>query len=541
MAVRNRVLSVLAVDDESQILTAIEDLLEENYLVVTTTDPLKGLENLEKHKFSVILSDQCMPRLTGDEFFAKARLISDASRVLITGYADVSAAQRAVNHGKIFAYVSKPWDPAGLLKTIDEGVQHHQLVRDLELSRERKLSLDAARAGVWSWTPETGDVIWDEAMQLLYGLRVDAFSGVFEEWTRLIHPDDLPGFEAAAKSSVQSGLDFDASFRALHGADTWRHFHAQAIPVRDEAGRVARLTGLCLDVTEQKETESRLRLYAENLRTAQKAQAAQIREIDRQKKELERRTAELDATNQELKNFAAVAAHDLKEPLRTIAFHTSLLEEDLGDQITKDVQAHILSIRNLSKRLSHLIDAILNYMRLGHEGVTLAPRNLGAIVAEVVQILKPMLNEQAIRVETSGGLPTVLCDPDLIGEVFHNLITNAVKYNDKKEKWVEIGVEPGGAGGTDEFAVIRVRDNGIGIDPAHADRVFQMFRRLHGRDDFGGGTGVGLTTVKRIVELHRGRIWFESAPGQGTTFLFTLKRAHSDSILPPRMAGGDDS
>jgi signal transduction histidine kinase len=527
MAVRNQVCSVLAVDDEPQILTAIEDLLEENYAVVTTTDPVKGLENLERQKFSVILSDQRMPRLTGDEFFAKARLISDASRVLITGYADVSAAQRAVNHGKIFAYVSKPWDPAGLLKTVDEGVEHHLLVRDLELSHERRLSLDAARAGVWSWNPETGDVIWDETMQLLYGLAADAFSGVFEEWTRLIHPEDLPGFEAAAQSSVRSGSDFDATFRALHGSDIWRHFHAQAIPTLDDAGRIVRLTGLCLDVTEQKETENRLRRYAESLKKAQQAQAAQITEIDRQRRELERRTAELDATNQELKNFAAVAAHDLKEPLRTIAFHTSLLEEDLGEQIGEDVQTHLLSIRNLSKRLSHLIDAILNYMRLGHDGVTLAPKNLNDIVEDVINILKPTLTERQIQVQTTGKLPTVLCDRDLIGEVFHNLITNAAKYNDKEEKRIDIGVEDNSAAGTDQFAVIRVSDNGIGIDPAHNERVFQMFRRLHGRDEFGGGTGVGLTTVKRIIELHRGRIWFESAPGQGTIFRFTLKRAGS--------------
>jgi signal transduction histidine kinase len=526
MAARSRVNKVLAVDDEPQILTAIEDLLEENYSVVTTTDPLKGLENLERQKFSVILSDQRMPRLTGDEFFAKARLISDASRVLITGYADITAAQRAVNFGKIFAYVSKPWDPVGLMKTVDEGVQHQQLLRDLELSRERRLSLDAARAGVWSWNPETGDVIWDEAMQTLHGITAESFTGAFEEWTRLIHPEDVAGFEAAVLTSVRNGAELDAAFRALHGRDAWRHFRAQAVPVRDDQGRVIRLTGLCLDVTEQKETENRLRRYAEGLQKAQQAQTAQIMEIERQRKELERRTSELAATNQELKNFAAVAAHDLKEPLRTIAFHTSLLEEELGEQAGDNIQAHIHSIRNLSKRLSHLIDAILHYMRLGHEGVTLVPRDLSGIVADVVQILRPMLEERRIQVKTSVNLPRVMCDPDLIGEVFHNLITNAAKYNDKEERWIEIGAAENDEAGA--FAEIRVSDNGIGIDPAHNDRVFQMFRRLHGRDEFGGGTGVGLTTVKRIVELHRGRIWLESAPGRGTTFRFTLKRANSE-------------
>ena len=267
MATRTSVASILAVDDEPQILTAIGDLLEDDYVVVTTTDPLRGLRDLERQRFSVILSDQRMPHLTGDEFLARARRISDASRVLITGYADISAAQRAVNYGKIFAYVSKPWDPVGLKKVVDEGVQQHQLVRDLELAHERKLSLDAARAGVWSWNPDTGDVIWDETMQRLYGLADDAFCGVFEEWTQLIHPEDLPRFRAAAGDAAHNGCEFDATFRALQGENDWRHFRAQAIPVRDDGGRVIRLTGLCLDVTEQKETENRLRRYADRLQS----------------------------------------------------------------------------------------------------------------------------------------------------------------------------------------------------------------------------------------------------------------------------------
>ena len=518
--------SVLAVDDERQILTAIEDLLEENYSVTTTTDPFEGLKCLEQNRYSLILSDQRMPSLAGDEFLARARRLSNASRILVTGYADISAAQRAVNNGRIFAYVSKPWDPIALRKVVDEGIQHHRLLCDLELSQERKISLDAARAGVWSWNRATNQLIWDEAMHRLFSLSDEGFSGLVSDWTnwtKLIHPDDLPGFEAAAEGAVRGESEFDAYFRALRNGEAWRHFHVQAIAVRDDEQTV-RLTGLCVDVTAEKETEIRLRRYAESVRHAQQAQAEQFKEIDRQKRELEKRAEELAASNRELESFAAVAAHDLKEPLRNIAFHTSLLEEDLGEQINEDIQAHTLAIRKLSMRLSHLIDAILNYMRLGHEDPVLVPRDLNEIVADVIHILRSTLADQEIQMRTIGAMPTVLCDPDLIGEVFHNLVSNAAKYNDKDEKWIEIAAE-GGAGENDEFAVIRVSDNGIGIDPTQRDRVFQLFRRLHGRDEFGGGTGVGLTTAKRIVELHQGRIWCESEPGQGTTFRFTLKLA----------------
>lgn len=525
MAVQNHACNILAVDDEPQILTAIEDLLEEDYFVITTTDPLEGLQSLEKQKFAVILSDQHMPHLTGDAFLAKARRLSDASRVLITGYADVSAAQRAVNYGKIFAYVSKPWDPAGLKKIVDEGVQHHQLIRDLELSHERRLSLDAARAGTWSWNIGTGVIVWDEAMKRQYGLLGEALSFAVDEWTKLIHQQDLPEFEAAAQTSARDGADLDVTFRALYGPRTWRYFHVQALSVRDDEGKVIRLTGLSLDVTEQKLAEKRLRRYAERLLGAQQAQAVQIKEIDRQKRELEKRTSQLDASNRELQNFAAVAAHDLKEPLRTIAFHTSLLEEGLGEELDEESKTHILAVRNLSKRLSHLIDAILNYMRLGQDELTLIPKDLHGIVEDVISVLDVTLKDQQVCLTLSGEWPTVLCAPDLLGEVFHNLITNSIKYNDKQQKRIEIGVEGNVVSGTETLIGIYVRDNGIGIDPSQGDRVFQMFRRLHRRDEFGGGTGVGLTMVKRIVELHRGRIWFDSKPGEGTTFRFTLKLA----------------
>lgn len=127
-------------------------------------------------------------------------------------------------------------------------------------------------------------------------------------------------------------------------------------------------------------------------------------------------------------------------------------------------------------------------------------------------------------------LPTVLCDRVRIGEVFRNLITNAMKYNDKPEKWVEIGVVNDGGmdhdgGVVNDHYVFYVRDNGIGIQEKHQDTIFRIFKRLHTRDKFGGGTGVGLTIVKKIIERHKGRIWVESTQGEGATFKFTLGKA----------------
>src|SRR6202041_315544 len=123
-------------------------------------------------------------------------------------------------------------------------------------------------------------------------------------------------------------------------------------------------------------------------------------------------------------------------------------------------------------------------------------------------------------VRISVPLPVVQCDRIRIGEIFRNLITNAVKYNDKNEKWIEIGFQSEQASG--EVTEFYVRDNGIGIREKHRDSVFRIFKRLQARDKFGGGTGVGLTIVKKLVERHGGRIWVESEFGVGTTFYFTL-------------------
>jgi light-regulated signal transduction histidine kinase (bacteriophytochrome) len=135
-----------------------------------------------------------------------------------------------------------------------------------------------------------------------------------------------------------------------------------------------------------------------------------------------------------------------------------------------------------------------------------------------LESLQITLREEAVEVRAPRPLPTVRCDQVRVREVFHNLVTNAIKYNDKPHKWVEIGWQDGGDGPP----VFYVRDNGIGMQQRHHDAIFRMFKRLHGRDKYGGGTGVGLTIVKKIVERHGGRIRVESSVGEGTTFYFTL-------------------
>ena len=176
-----------------------------------------------------------------------------------------------------------------------------------------------------------------------------------------------------------------------------------------------------------------------------------------------------------------------------------------------------------------MIEGLLHYSRLGREEMESEATDLNELVRRVVQSLTPRLDELGVTVRVCGLLPTVAVNPVMMQEVFANLLTNAMKYNDKDEKWIEIGkvtqveplsrVEQEVAKG---HVVLYVRDNGIGIPVQHIDTVFQIFRRLHGRDQYGGGTGVGLTIARKIVERHDGQIWVDSEPRQGSTFFIAI-------------------
>jgi light-regulated signal transduction histidine kinase (bacteriophytochrome) len=178
--------------------------------------------------------------------------------------------------------------------------------------------------------------------------------------------------------------------------------------------------------------------------------------------------------------------------------------------------------------MDKLIESLLHYSRLGRSDLAVQPTDLQEVLSEILDSLRITLEERGVEVRVPRPLPVVVCDKVRIGEVFENLIINAMKYNDKAEKWVEVGVMPptraehAAAGSAEPWPVFYVRDNGIGIDGKHHAAIFRIFKRLHGREKFGGGVGAGLTIVQKIIERHRGRIWLESTPGQGTTFYFTI-------------------
>ncbi len=236
--------------------------------------------------------------------------------------------------------------------------------------------------------------------------------------------------------------------------------------------------------------------------------------INSQAKELDLRKEQLDRINSELDDFAYIASHDLKEPLRGIRAHCEMLLEDHGHVLGQQGQQRIAKLVELCARVETLISNLLTYFRLGCTAPATTTVDLGEILDGVLESFRPKLERRGI-VHVEGRLPTVTGDPTLIGMALSNLISNGLKFNHSQQPRVEIGCLP------TEPPTIFVRDNGIGIPPEQIGSLFSMFRRLHPDARF-DGNGVGLAIVRRIIEAHGGRIWVRSRPGEGTTFYFTL-------------------
>jgi light-regulated signal transduction histidine kinase (bacteriophytochrome) len=233
---------------------------------------------------------------------------------------------------------------------------------------------------------------------------------------------------------------------------------------------------------------------------------------------------ELERSNIELDSFAYIASHDLKEPLRGIHNYSNFLMEDYAEVLDADGVAKLHTVVRLTQRMEDLINSLLHYSQLGRAELSRQSTNLNEVAQQAIDTLGISQPQSLIKFLFPRPLPTICCDRGQMSELFTNLLTNAIKYNDKSEKWVEIGFieSDGGDPQNPLLYTFYIRDNGIGIPPQHLDRVFQIFKRLHTQDQYGGGTGAGLTIVKKIVERHGGKIWVKSTLDEGSTFYFRL-------------------
>lgn len=235
---------------------------------------------------------------------------------------------------------------------------------------------------------------------------------------------------------------------------------------------------------------------------------------------LELKNEALSRSNRELDSFAYMASHDLKEPLRGIHNYATFLKEDYADRLEGDGLVFLDGLTKLTKRMTTLLDSLLAYSRLNSQSLEVKDCDLNVLAKDTCDLIQVT---RRANMTIRGPLPVVQAYPPFLSEILMNLLTNAVKYSNPEDREVEIGAVTGEPG----FDTFYVRDNGIGIEPRFHEEIFQLFRRLHGEGEREDGSGVGLTIVLRMVERHGGKVWVESAPGQGSTFYVALPQLQS--------------
>lgn len=236
-----------------------------------------------------------------------------------------------------------------------------------------------------------------------------------------------------------------------------------------------------------------------------------------QESKLQVAITDLQRSNKELEQFAYVASHDLQEPLRMISSYTQLLAERYQDKLDEKANLFIHYAVDGAVRMQQLINDLLVFSRIGTKGKPLEPVDAHAALGKALGNLKMTIDE-AKAIITNDKLPEVRGDASQLLQLFQNLIGNALKFRGEKYPHIHIATQDKG-----QEWLFSVKDNGIGIDPQFADKIFVIFQRLHTKEEY-PGSGIGLAICKKIVERHGGRIWFESEPGKGATFYFTIHK-----------------
>jgi PAS domain S-box-containing protein len=318
------------------------------------------------------------------------------------------------------------------------------------------------------------------------GLPVDQQLG--SGWAQQLHPEDRDRVQTEWVAATVGGDMFDVEFRIRRADGVYRWFKTRAVPLRDASGAIMKWFGSNTDVEDYRQALDDLR-----------------------------------RSNADLEQFAYVASHDLQEPLRMVASYTDLLAQRYRHQLDEKADTYIHYANDGARRMQRLVADLLAYSRVGSKGARIRPVNAGDVLRTAIDSLDHAIRESAATIDVIEPLPVVLADDSELSQVFQNLIANAIKFKSSEPPRIRVHASP-----RNNRWVFAVSDNGIGIDMRYAERIFQMFQRLHERGQY-EGSGIGLAITKRIVERHGGRIWLESADGAGTTFFFTLPAAGGTS------------
>jgi PAS domain S-box-containing protein len=380
--------------------------------------------------------------------------------------------------------------------------------RQAELAlREReehyRLALASAETGTWELDLRTGNEIWSDQLFKLYGLDPEKSAPSYDLWLSILHPEDRQRLDAKTAALPRERQEsFHDEFRAMHRTKGERWMLSRGQVFYDENGEGIAMRGTIVDITDRKLAEK------------------QIQKLNRElEQRVLERTKDLEASNAELESFAYSVSHDLRAPLRGIDGFSQALLEDYGHLFDERGQEYIRRVSSGARRMGGLIDDLLNLSRLSRQEIVRERVDLSVLAREIAHRLAEQQPDRNVQVRVQSG---IVCNGDagLLAVVLENLIGNAWKFTrGRAEPRVEFGMTRDTDRG--EHPAYYVRDNGVGFDPRYANKLFGAFQRLHGRQEF-EGSGIGLATVKRIVQRHLGKVWAEGTPDGGAVFYFTL-------------------
>ena len=483
---------------------------------------------------TTFVSDGCLAvtgyhreELIGNRKVALGSLIQleDAGPVWEKCQANLAAHRACSNEYRIRTATGEErwvWDQAqGVYSDTGELLFIEGYISDITTRKKAELALQENRERLDGILASLDEVVWSstaDGSRMLYlnpaaatvcGRPVADFFADPYLWLKLIHPDDSASVNAAFACLLQGG-DYNVRYRMLRPDGTVRWLHDRARVVQDADGRPLRLDGLAADITTQMEAEDRIRLV--NLELEQR---------------VAQRTAELAAANKELESFGYSVSHDLRAPLRAIEGFSKSLQEECSSQLDAKGLRYLDRLRGGSRRMSALIEGLLNLSRFTRLPLQTESVDLNPMVRGTLAELRAAEPERKVEAVIATDL-RVQGDPTLLRAALQNLVGNAWKYSSRVARAkIEFGLlEQEGE------RIFFIRDNGAGFDMACADKLFGAFQRLHGLHEF-EGTGVGLATVQRIILRHGGRIWAEAAVGQGATFYFTLAPKADQPLFQP--------
>lgn len=409
---------------------------------------------------------------------------------------------RKTHQGRTLDIRTRPLPDGGLVRTFTDVSSYFEAQEALREQRQRLAwVLDATRPGIWETNLAENTLTVNERWADMLGYTLSELKPVrYETWEALVHPEDLRRADAIRDQHLRGSLPFyECDIRMRHKLGHWVWINTRGrVHQRDDQDRALFMSGTHIDISERVAAQEQVRALNASL-----------------EQRVSERTAELERSMRDMEAISYSIAHDLRAPLRSVNGFAAIVREEEAERLSASgremFERIVRSARNMGQMLTDMLE-LLRVVRVELDAVPVDMRELAHSVADA---LSPQVPQARIDV---GTLPHAMGDATLLRQVFSNLMDNALKYSHHQP------IPHVVAGFDGNQQAYFVRDNGMGFDMAHAEKLFGLFQRLHPGSDV-PGMGVGLAIVARIIERHGGRIWAESAPGKGATFYLRLPQA----------------